>query len=67
MPALASLGQHSGITVTGCLMPDPQILFAVAAVITALSPVAIAAIAETGRLLRSRQGRGEPPPDPPHR
>lgn len=46
-------------------MPDPQTLYAVAAVITALSPVAIAAIVETGRLLRSRRGRGKPPSDPP--
>lgn len=46
-------------------MPDPQTILALAALIGALSPVAIAAIEETGRLLRSRRGRGEPPSDPP--
>jgi|GEM_PF-2959515 len=46
-------------------MPDPQTLYAVAAVITALSPVAIAAIVETGRLLRSRRGRDVHPGDQP--
>jgi hypothetical protein len=46
-------------------MPDPQTLYAIAAVIGALSPVAVAAIAEAGRILRSRRGRGEPPSDPP--
>jgi hypothetical protein len=57
-------GNTPASTVTGCLMPDPQTLYGVAAIITALSPVAIAAIVETGRFLRSRRGRGEPPSDP---
>lgn len=46
-------------------MPDPQTLYAIAAVIGALSPIAVAAIAEAGRLLRSRRGRGDHPGEQP--